>query len=362
MPKLRTVFLSTLCALLAMVLVVPSAQAQRVGFGENIEEPDMNTVIGLPVQTDDERCEELLADETFDGIADCFLAKATIDFVAGTMLIEGTICDSPHVYIGVEGGDVVELNVLDSNDAFALVDLAGMSGPATCIVIVECPCEICSMDLTIGTQGPTGPTGPVGPMGPQGPPGPAGPPGPTGPTGPTGPPGKSGKGGKGAGIPLPQTCPPGEFVYGFDEGGNILCAVPAGGGDGGGDGGGTATCPCYDDTDIMGQGIDWEAQVLLDGSAVLVSCLDMLPDAIQLKGTRNGADTSEWTNNAVYYPILSQNQCYHVDLLYGLNLGQGGITDDETAACMVVIAGSQMYSLNNCPAGGDGPGGTFDAF
>jgi hypothetical protein len=357
MPKLRTVFLSTLCALLAMALFVPSAQAQRAGFVQSSDPADAQIEVGLPVQTDDELCEELLEDETFDGIADCFLSKATIDFVSGTMLIEGTICDSPDVLIGVEGGDVVELNVLDSGENFVLVDLAGMTGPATCIVIVDCPCEICSMDVTIGAQGPTGPAGPQGVQGKQGPPGPPGEPGPPGPPGPTGPPGKSGKG-KGAGIPLPQACPDGEFVYGFNDDGEILCAVP------GAPGSGTnaASCPCFDDSDIMGQGIDWDVQVLQAGDTVPLACLDVSP-AIQLKGTRNGSDVSEWSNNAVFAPILPSNQCYHRDALYGIDLGQSGISDEECQACVDIILNSQMYLLNHCPADDGNPGsGSFDQF
>ena len=330
MPKLRTVFLSTLCALLAMALFVPSAQAQRVGFGESVDAPDANNEVGIPIYTDDELCEELLADETFDGIADCFLSKATIDFVAGTILIEGTICDSPDVFIGVEGGDVAELNVLDSGEDFLLADLGGMTGPATCIVIVDCPCEICSMDVTIGTQGPTGPTGPQGVQGKVGPPGPPGPTGPTGPVGPTGPPGKSTKNGpKGGGIPLPQACDAGEYVYGFNEAG-----------------------------EMMGVGIDWDVQVLLDGEVELVDCLDLLPDAVQLQGTRTGTDATLWRNNAAFQGVTSTNQCYHIDDLYGLDLGQGGIEPDQVDACLEVIAGSVMYATNNCPAAGDGPGGT----
>jgi len=344
-----------MCALLAMVLLVPSAQAQRVGFGENIEPEDSGNEVGLPIQTDDEICDELLADESFDGIADCFLSKATIDFVGGTIMIEGAICDSPQVFIGVQGGDVMELNVLDSGANFVLADLAGMTGPATCIVIVDCPCEICSMDVTIGAQGPTGPPGPQGIQGKIGPPGPPGPTGATGPQGPTGPPGKSGKGGKGAGIPLPQACPAGQYVYGFDDGGNILCSTPAGGGDGGGDGG-AATCPCYDSSDTMGVGIDFDAQVLLNGETITVSCLDLLPDAIQLKGTRQGTDATEWTCNAAVAGVTTTTQCYLVDLLYGLDLGQSNISPDEFDACMAVIAGSSMFSMNGCPAAGDGPG------
>ena len=362
MPKLRTVFVSTVCALLAMVLFVPSAQAQRVGFGENIEAPDSQNEVGLPVGTDDEMCEELLADETFDGIADCFLAKATIDFVSGTIMIEGTICDAPDVFIGVEGGEVVELNVLDSGENFVLADLAGMTGPATCIVIVDCPCEVCSMDVTIGTQGPTGPVGPQGVQGKVGPPGPPGPTGPEGPVGPTGPAGKGGKG-KGAGIPLPQTCPAGEYVYGFDDDGNILCSTPAGGGDGGGDGGGTAECPCFDDSDIEGQGIDWDVQVLVDGGDpdYVFGCLDSLPNALQLRGTRTlVADGAGYVTNAVFAPMLDQDQCLLRDETYGLDIWMPGITPAEVQACIDVSLASSMYLTNNCPAAGDGPGsGSF---
>ena len=363
MPKLRTVFLSTVCALLAMVLLVPSAQAQRVGFGEAIDPADSNNEVGLPVMTDDEICEELLADESFDGIADCFLSKATIDFVGGTILIEGTICDAPDVFIGVQGGDVVQLNVMDSGENFVLADLAGLTGPATCIVIVECPCEVCSMDVTIGTQGPTGPVGPQGEQGKVGPPGPPGEPGATGPQGPTGPAGKSGKGGKGAGIPLPQACDAGEYVYGFDDAGNILCSTPAGGGDGGGDGGGVAECPCFDDSDVMGVGIDWDVQIIFDGDPNFpLGCLDLLPDAVQLRGSRDaaGAVGFGWVNNAVHAPTLPVNQCYHIDEAYALDLGQSGITTEETDACIDIIAVSAFYAANSCPAAGDGPGdGSF---
>jgi hypothetical protein len=345
-------------------MFVPSAQAQRVEFGEPEVAPDAFNEVGLPVGTDDEQCEELLADETFDGIADCFLSKATIDFVAGTILIEGTICDSPDVFIGVEGGDVVELNVLDSGEDFVLADLAGMTGPATCIVIVDCPCEVCSMDVTIGAQGPTGPTGPQGVQGKVGPPGPPGPTGPQGPVGPTGPPGKSTKNGpKGGGIPLPQACPAGQYVYGFNDAGEILCSTPAGNGDGGGGDGGAPVCPCFDDSQIMGVGIDWDVQVLVDGMDpdFVFGCLDLLPDAIQVRGTRTLVDDGAgFVNNVVFAPTLPQNQCFHIDEVYGLDLGQAGITNGETQACMDIALNSDLYSVNNCPAAGDGPGNASD--
>ena len=222
MPKLPTILLrSIFCALVALVLIVPSTQAQLVGLTDKNETPNDIQTIGLPVQTDDEECEELLADETFDGIADCFLAKATVDFDSGTMLLEGTICDTPMVFVGVPGGDVLELPILSASGTAVLVDLMGFVGPATCVVILDCPCEICTLDVTFGTQGPTGPTGPMGPPGPPGPTGPTGPTGPQGPTGPTGPPGK-GKG-KASAMFADQSCPEGQYVGGFNSLGAIVC-------------------------------------------------------------------------------------------------------------------------------------------
>ena len=152
MPKMLNILLrSALCALVALVLVVPSAQAQRVGFGEEAV-PETPHLIGLPVITDDEECDELLADETFDGIADCYLAKATVDFASGTILLEGMICDNPELYIGVPGGDTIQLQILDSGETFLLADLMGNLGPATCVFLLDCPCEICTLDVTLGDR------------------------------------------------------------------------------------------------------------------------------------------------------------------------------------------------------------------
>ena len=357
MPKMWNILLrGTMCALVALVLVVPSAQAQRVGLGDNFETPDMNQVIGLPVQTDDEECEELLGDEAFDGIADCYLAKATVDFASGTILLEGTICENPKLFIGVPGGDTLELDILDSGEDFILAHLGGNLGPATCVFLLDCPCEICTIDVTLGTQGPTGPQGPQGKIGPPGPPGPTGATGPQGLTGPTGPAGK-GKG-KGGGVPYPQQCPDGEFVFGFDDEGAVMCAVPAGGEPDGGDGGGAASCPCFDESDVQGVGIDWMPQVLADGV-----CLgDLLPDALQLSGTRSGDGNpgQDWTANGVLAPILPVNQCFFVDALWAIDNTTGGITNEEVLACIDVMLASQFLALNNCPAAGDGPGeGSF---
>jgi len=85
-----------------------------------------------------------------------------------------------------------------------------------------------------GPQGPAGPQGPVGPPGPQGPQGPTGDTGATGPqglTGPQGPKGDTGATGPagppGTNVAAGQSCPTGQFVSGFDAGGNIICKAPA---------------------------------------------------------------------------------------------------------------------------------------
>ena len=65
-------------------------------------------------------------------------------------------------------------------------------------------------------------------------------------------------------------------------------------------------------------------------------------------------------NNAVLAPTLPVNQCFHIDEAYALDLGQSGITVEETNACIEIIAGSAFYAANACPAAGDGPGdGSF---
>jgi hypothetical protein len=344
---------------LALLLVALPVMAQS-NMSSRPEVPTETRVIGLPVQTDDELCEDLLADEDFDGIADCFIAKATIDFPTGTIQLEGSFCEYPTVSIGVPGGSIQELLVTGADDHTIVADLAGNTGAMTVVIIVECPCEICVMDVTIGTQGPTGaqgpqgPQGPPGPQGPQGPPGQDGPPGATGPTGPTGPPGK-GKG-KGGGIPLPQSCPAGQFVTGFNAAGQIICATPGGGGGGGG--GGAASCPCFDDSDVQGVGIDWMCQVLPDAN-----CIDLLPDAVQLGGSRNGAGpgdgtgAQDWIANGVFAPILAQNQCFLIDNLFGIDNGMAPIADEEVTACIDLLLASCMLTTNSCPPpSSDGPG------
>jgi len=74
-----------------------------------------------------------------------------------------------------------------------------------------------------GPQGHPGDPGPAGNQGEAGPQGPQGPQGNPGPEGPQGPPGSSP-----VLMFVGQTCPTGEFLIGFDAGGNILCGpLPA---------------------------------------------------------------------------------------------------------------------------------------
>lgn len=349
--------------LFVLAIAAPAAQAQMADFSSTEEPPGTNSIIGLPIITDDEMCEELLDDETFDGEANCFLSKATIDFDLNTITLDGVICNNPRVYLGVAGGELEELLINVSDDSSVTAQLGANTGPATCIAILECPCEICTLDVTIGAQGPTGPQGPIGPTGPQGPAGPPGADGAAGPAGPPGPPGPPGKGGKGkgSGIPLPQSCPAGQFVTGFDASGNIICDTPTGGGTGGTGGDPNAVCPCYDDSDVQGVGVDFMCQALPDAA-----CIDLLPDAVQLGGSRDGSGpgdgtgAQDWVGNAVLAPILAVNQCFLVDNLFGLDLSQQNITDDEVFACNDLLVASCMFTTNACPPpSGDGPSGNF---
>lgn len=74
-----------------------------------------------------------------------------------------------------------------------------------------------------GDEGPQGPIGPDGPQGPAGPEGQQGPAGPIGPQGPTGPQGDQGPPGHGVSL-AGMICPPNQFIVGFDDSSNIVCA------------------------------------------------------------------------------------------------------------------------------------------
>jgi hypothetical protein len=78
-------------------------------------------------------------------------------------------------------------------------------------------CILKDTDVSWNQVGPTGATGATGSPGPAGATGSPGPAGATGSPGPTGP--------AGTNVAAGQSCPAGEFVTGFDETGNIICAV-----------------------------------------------------------------------------------------------------------------------------------------
>ncbi len=120
---------------------------------------------------------------------------ASADIEGGTITIEGqNFGTNPKVSIGIPGGQLQALNVLQAQDnriIAALTDftpgtymLSVSSGPATT--------QNDGMDFTIGAVGETGPQGPQGETGPQGPQGPKGDKGDTGAVGPIGPQGPKG--------------------------------------------------------------------------------------------------------------------------------------------------------------------------
>jgi hypothetical protein len=333
-----------LLAILALVIAVP-AQAQNLDFGQRPDDNAGENSVGLPVGGDDELC-DTDADEA--GELECFVSYAQVDVDAGIIWLSGMFCDNPEVFVGTPGGDFAPVVVLDATGDSVHAEFPA-GGPASCVVLVDCPCEVCGIDVTTGIQGPTGPPGANGADGPPGADGADGPPGPPGPTGPTGPPGKGGKG-KGGGIPLPQQCPEGGAVIGFTPEGIIKCT----GDDPPPD---PTECPCYDDSDIQGQGIDWMAQVFPDAG-----CLDFLPDAVQLFGSRDGSGpgdgsgAQDWISNAAFAIITGADQCFHLDNAFGIDNG-AVIETDEVQGCLDISLASQMYALNACPPpapGGDG--------
>jgi hypothetical protein len=211
----------------SLVLIAPVALAQLSGIVQDSDDPfgSEDNAIGKPIVEDD-----VCDDENTDLILICDVSKVTTDLDSAipTATFWGTYCDGPLVFAGQTDGTRVPLMVLASGTSFITVDLTGNDDPADVMMDIECPCDFCSLSLTIGAVGPTGepgpqgpqgkegpagadgatgPTGPKGakgadgadgapgPQGPQGKEGPPGPPGPTGPTGPTGPKGSKGDGG-----------------------------------------------------------------------------------------------------------------------------------------------------------------------
>jgi hypothetical protein len=79
--------------------------------------------------------------------------------------------------------------------------------------------------------------------------------------------------------------------------------------------------------------------------------MDLLPDAIQLEGSRDGSGSGlqAWIVNAAHAPITPSNQCFFIDNLNGIDNSTAPITADEVDACIEIILGSQMFALNSCP-------------
>jgi hypothetical protein len=202
---------------------------EEMPLGQELEpvgaEDPLNT-IGLPV-FDDEVCDDAMDDEVDDELG-CFVTKVVVDLDApASATLFGEFCPNPEVSVGQSDGSLQPRLILSNGDNFITVDITGNTDAMTQLYVVECPCQVCSTDVTIGTQGPTGPqgaqgkqgpqgaqgkqgpAGPQGPQGKQGPPGPTGPTGLKGPTGPTGPPGTGDGGGDGGdGGPVSNCCTP----------------------------------------------------------------------------------------------------------------------------------------------------------
>jgi hypothetical protein len=108
----------------------------------------------------------------------CSIAKAIVDAESSTMLLAGRFCDDPIVLAGQPGGEFAELEILDADDDSLTVEVGAVGPLETCVVVVECPCQVCTVDVAVGSTGGTGPPGPTGPQGPTGPKGESGPQGP----------------------------------------------------------------------------------------------------------------------------------------------------------------------------------------
>jgi hypothetical protein len=147
-------------------------------------------------------------------------------------------------------------------------------------------------------------------------------------------------------------CPEGEFVNGFDDGGNILCAP-------GGEPPAPA-CPCFDDGDEQGVGIDFMAQVLPDAA-----CLDFLPDAVQLGGSRDGSGpgdgsgAQDFITNAAFEVITGTDQCFLLDNAFGVS-NILAVALEEVQPCIDILLASEFLSLNSCPP--PAPGGQQGTF
>jgi hypothetical protein len=163
--------------LLALALGSGAApvSAQHMEFGR-MDQDWTGDERNRPALPDDENCDAGHDDEGGD-VQECRLVRATPDLSSGTLALEGNFCLDPMVSMGTTGGTLDPVEIFDSDAGFILADLSQHMVAGTAVVVVECPCADCAMDITLGTVGPTGPQGQQGITGPTGPQGIPGPPG-----------------------------------------------------------------------------------------------------------------------------------------------------------------------------------------
>ena len=277
-------------------------------------------------------------DELPDGILDCRITKTTVDVATNTLLVEGSFCEAPPVLLGTAGGSMEPLTVLDSGEEFILADLDGHATSSTRLVLIECPCETCTIDVTLGTPGPTGPLGPTGPMGPSGHTGPQGPPGATGGQGHVGPTGPIGE--PGPQFWLPQECPDGEYIAGFWYAGfegitvHPICATLAEIQPGAG-------CLCFNDSSVPGRGIDYMPELLTPSN-----CWGNAISSLTLNGGRSsGAFWKASVSSSLHYGPF----CEFQDTSIGVNKFIFPLTTAQWQNCLQVMLDSEMFALNDCP-------------
>jgi hypothetical protein len=132
---------------------------------QRIVPPDEN--IGVdPPDSASERCGET-EDEQGSEDFRCRLVRAVADLEGPipAMTLEGSFCANPEVFIGGAGGELNRTLIFAAAPDFIVVDLTGHADRASSVVLVECPCASCALDVTIGVIGPVGPTGPTGATG-----------------------------------------------------------------------------------------------------------------------------------------------------------------------------------------------------
>ena len=109
-------------------------------------------------------------------------------------------------------------------------------------------------------------------------------------------------------------------------------------------------CPCFDASDIPGQGIDFEARGLNNAT-----CYDVYwPAGIELFGERTVDINIDWVANAflAIEGLLEKSQCFLFDYENGIDNFAQDISDVEVASCIAIMLNSQMFQLNNCSPDG----------